>query len=298
MYSAPTSAGKTLVSEILLLKTIFERKKKGLMILPFISVVREKMFYLQDLFLTSGYRVDGFFGGYSPPGGFEGINLAICTIEKANSIINRLMEQGKMDEIGIVVVDEIHLISDSNRGYILELLLAKILYMSRRYGFQIQIVTMSATLANIELLQKWLNAELYITDYRPVALKEMIKIGDKIYDKQMMLVRSMAQPTVDIKEMFPTLQNDTDHLAQLCIETIVDGCSVLVFCPSKDWCENLSLQLSESFYLLSKQSNEWTTKFFNHLNREAIEDVKRQLKDLPTGKNKILKMFQKIDNRI
>lgn len=140
VYSAPTSAGKTLVSEILMIKNVLERRKKAIFILPFVSIVREKITYLQELLTSSGIKVDGYYGGYYPARGFDSLDIIVGTYEKAHSIVNRMLEDCRLDEVGMIVIDEIHSISDPQRGYILELLLTKVLFMCNKFNYQIQLV--------------------------------------------------------------------------------------------------------------------------------------------------------------
>ena len=45
-------------------------------------------------------------------------------------------------------------------------------------------------------------------------------------------------------------QGDDDHVVPLCIETIREGHSILIFCPTKNWCEKLSETVAREFYNL------------------------------------------------
>ncbi|XP_046737079.1 DNA polymerase theta [Diprion similis] len=282
VYSAPTSAGKTFVAEMLVIKTVLERQKKVIFILPFVSVVREKMFYFQDLLSSSGIRVEGFMGGIAPAGGLAAAHIAIATIEKANSLINRLMEEGDLSSLGAVVVDELHLLGDPHRGYLLELLLTKLKYMTlREEHVKIQLIGMSATLPNLSVLAEWLDAELFSTEFRPVPLNEQYKVHTTIYNNKFVPVRDL--------DPSPELPNDSDNILQLCIETISDGHSTLIFCPTKNWCEKLAHQVAAMFFKLGSEKTTLGKILKNQLDSNAIEETLSQLKRCPAGLDDILK---------
>lgn len=91
IYSAPTSAGKSMVADLLMYKTLYERKKKVIIVLPFISISNEKVESLQTVLSYTGITIDCFAGNISPIGGFSAVDVAVCTIEKANNMINRYL---------------------------------------------------------------------------------------------------------------------------------------------------------------------------------------------------------------
>ena len=81
-----------------------------------------------------------------------------------------------MDKICCLAVDELHLIGDEQRGYLMELILSKLAYLK-----SVQVIAMSATFPNIKQVARWLDAQLYLTDFRPTKITEYIKQSQSFF---------------------------------------------------------------------------------------------------------------------
>ena len=167
VYSAPTGGGKSLVADVLMLKRILEdRDAKAILVLPYVALVQEKVRWLrnvarglsrekdlgqkppdgQKLWAVRAdrdtVRVVGFYGGSKIRSTWADFDIAVCTIEKANALVNSAIEDCSITKLRAAVLDECHMIDDGFRGYLLELMTTKLLCLDQ----EIQIVAMSATL--------------------------------------------------------------------------------------------------------------------------------------------------------
>ncbi|KAM9306729.1 helicase POLQ-like [Pholidichthys leucotaenia] len=239
IYSLPTSGGKTLVAEILILRELLCRKKDCLLILPYISLVQEKVRGLASFGLELDFMVEEYAGSkgrFPPVKRRTKRSLYIATIEKAHSLVNSLIESSRLEDLGLLVVDELHMLGDGSRGAIIEMTLAKVYYLNK----SIQIIGMSATLGNIKDLQTFLRAENYTNDFRPVELKEYVKLGDTIYEVDPKEEDCFKfSRVISFKYSSGMQKMDPDHIIALVAEVIpVHSC--LLFCPTKKNCENVA----------------------------------------------------------
>jgi DNA polymerase theta len=137
---------------------------------------------------------------------------------------------------------------------------------------------MSATLPNLNILATWLHADLYFTSYRPVPLTETFKIGPVIYGRSDNVVRELSKSRMVV--------GDNDHVLLLCQETVEEGNGVLIFCPTKSWCEKLAESIAKHFYTLgSAKTKEVSSLSFDY---DALKEVFEQLRSCQVGIDNML----------
>lgn len=254
VYCAPTSGGKSLVADLLvakrLLRSVNDHAPIALMVLPFVSLCKERLTELTEMYEKVGVQVRGFFGGrrgiLPPRFGWGG--LIIATPERANDIVTKLIVDDRVGELVTVVVDELHLVQHETRGSILERMLTKLMYATRdvKIAPPPQVIAMSATLPRpfgLDALARWLgDAVLYETGFRPVDLRVKIVSDQTIYPVQHNDTFCDAAPDPLDEIGTKPVPKDIDTVAWLTKQTLTDkdGGGVMIFCAAKFQCRNLA----------------------------------------------------------
>ncbi len=222
LLAMPTASGKTLLAEMAMLRAALQGKR-SLYIVPLRALAAEKY----DSFRA--YKQLGVDVGIST-GDFDkkderlGRNqIIIATSEKADS----LMRNGAswVRDLAVLVVDEIHLLNDPGRGPTIEMTITKLL----RINPKIQVIGLSATVANGQEIADWLGAEMISSDWRPIQLKEGIICNRK-------LVFSDGKGEIALKA-------GKDEALALVIDTLDQKAQILIFENSRRNAEAMATKL-------------------------------------------------------
>jgi len=164
LVCTPTASGKTLVAELAMMKSILERRGKAIYIVPLKALATEKNKEFRRKYghlAKIGVSI-GDFDASDPY--LSSYDLIITTSEKLDSLIRH--HAPWLRDVGVVVVDEIHLLNDPGRGPTLEILITVIKQLLKK----VQFIGLSATIGNEDELSEWLEANLVHDTWRPVEL--------------------------------------------------------------------------------------------------------------------------------
>ena len=221
LLAMPTASGKTLLAELAMLRAALSGRR-SLYIVPLRALASEKYDSFQK-FKELGVAVGISTGDLDKKDERLGRNqIIIATSEKADS----LMRNGAswVRDLSVLVVDEIHLLNDPGRGPTLEMTITKL----RRCNPALQIIGLSATVANSREIASWLGADMVCSDWRPIQLREGIICNER-------LVFSDGEAP---------LAGGKDESAALVRDTLAQSAQILIFENSRKNAEAAASRLS------------------------------------------------------
>ena len=165
LVAVPTAAGKTMIAELAMLRAA-SMGKTSLYIVPLRALATEKYSTFRG-FGRLGIKVGISTGDFDRRDERLGKNqIIIATSEKADSLVRN--KASWIRNLSVLVADEIHLLNSASRGPTLEMTITKLVRMNPA----MQVIGLSATIANCHELARWLGAEIVTSQWRPVPLRE------------------------------------------------------------------------------------------------------------------------------
>ncbi|ADD08212.1 DEAD/DEAH box helicase [Candidatus Aciduliprofundum boonei] len=236
VVAIPTASGKTLIGYIAILRA-FKMGLKSVYIVPLRALAMEKYEELRR-FEKFGMKVALAMGDYDSPAGYlKYYDVVIATSEKMDSILRHDLEYAY--NLGVVIVDEVHLLGEASRGPTLEMVISKI----RDVNDEAQIIALSATINNSQEIAEWLNGEHVYSEFRPVPLRLGVYYDDTLLFED--------GEKVEIK-------HDAINIGNLVRRSIELGGQVLIFVNRRKSAESLAEKLRRRVegYLNEEDKNE------------------------------------------
>lgn len=243
---APTSAGKTMVGELAAMKAALERRR-ALFLLPLRAIVSDKHHEFLARYSDFGMRVIRATGEIADdiPALMRGqYDICLMTYEKCAALA--LGSPHLLEQVGVVVVDEVQMIADKNRGQNLEFLLT-LLRVRQDQGIRPQLVALSGAVGDTNGLERWLDARLLRRNDRPVPLNEGVieRSGDLHFvdpglaeNRQRYITPDRAADTAHRALLIPLLRRLTG-----------EGQQVIVFRETRGEARASAVYLSQSLGL-------------------------------------------------
>jgi replicative superfamily II helicase len=209
IIAAATSAGKTVVAEMLLSHEVRERGGKGMFLAPLRALAQEKIddwtdpehhFKDQNLSICTGdYRLTA-----ARKKEIEKSNLILMTSEMLNSRTRNFRSESNewIRDVGTLVIDESHLLTVPGRGDHLEAGLMKFTHFNK----DARLILLSATMPNVDEISEWTSSLtgkdtfLLESTYRPCPLYvhyEKYWEGRRYEDTELEKVKQAIQIVAD-----------------------------------------------------------------------------------------------------
>ena len=229
VLASPTASGKTLVAELAVLKKVLEKQGKALYLTPLRALASEKYEDFQkysNLVKADGnkIRIAITSGDYDRSDEHLGnFDVVIATNEKADSLLRHKVKW--MSAVGLVVADEVHLLTEAGRGPTLEVVLTRL----RKINPKLQVLALSATVRNADEIADWIGGSAITTEWRPVPLKEGVYYRNKIHfsDKSVRSIKSITK-----RKEFRG-RNHADPVMDISTQMVHEGGQALLFTETR-----------------------------------------------------------------